>query len=83
MFDYFVMSYKVSDYTFMIVLMCWPKPIIYSDETHLVTGVMDAFVFLLAAIVRALASTFVGSTALKRPMRILTTLPWMPLCIEP
>ena len=28
MFDYLAMSYKVSDYTFMITLMCWPKPII-------------------------------------------------------
>ena len=38
----------------------------FGAETPLSAGVMSAFVFSMAAIVQALASTFVGSTALRK-----------------
>jgi len=38
-------------------------------ETHLGAEVMSAFVFLSANIAQALASTFIGSTALQKSPR--------------
>jgi len=55
-----------SDYTIVIALVCWCKPVIFGAETHLGGGVMGAFVFLSAAIAWALAWTFIGSTALSK-----------------
>ena len=60
---YLVMAYKDSDYTVMITVV---PTYVVGVETHLGIGVMSTFVFPQAAISRALASTFVGSTALRK-----------------
>jgi len=41
MFDYFGMSYKDSDYTIVIALVCWHKCMNFGAETHLGGGVMS------------------------------------------
>ena len=50
MLGYLAMSYKDSDYTLMINIVCWPKRINFGVETHLDGGVMSTFVFPLTTI---------------------------------
>ena len=44
------MSYKDSDHTIVIALVCWPKRMNFGAETHLGGGIMSAFAFLSTAI---------------------------------
>ena len=72
MFDYFGMSYKDSDYTIVIALVCCHKCMNFGAETHLGGGVMSTFVFLLTAIAQA---PHFDVHWQEGPTKILATLP--------
>ena len=60
------MSYKDTDYTIMITLVCWPKWMNSGAETHLAGGVMSAFVSHRPLLLECPTLTIIGSTALRK-----------------
>ena len=60
------MSYKDTDYTIMITLVCWPKWMNSGAETHLAGGVMSAFVSHRPPLLECPTLTIIGSTALRK-----------------
>lgn len=82
MFDYFSNVLQRFWLYHWIALMCWPKRINFSTEAHIHGEIISAFVFLLTAIARAPALTFIGTTVSGKYHKILTTLPWFPSCTD-
>jgi len=72
MFDYFGMSYKDSDYTIVITLVCWDKCMNFGAETRLGGGVMSTSVFPSTAIAQA---PHFDVHWQEGPTKILATLP--------
>jgi len=80
MFDYLAMAYKDSDYTIMIVVVCWPKCIFWCRNSPWGWSYQC---FSLPVGCHCLSTCFDFHwqyNSQERPMKILTTLLWMPLC---
>ena len=75
------MAYKDSDFTVVITVICWLKRN-FGAEGHLGSGVMRALWFFHRPLLLKCCFNFHCITALERPKRILTTLPWLLLHVS-
>jgi len=75
-------AYKDSDFTVVITIVCWPKHNSLVLKFTLVVELWELYCFSIDHHCSSVASTFIGITALERPKRILTTLPWLLLHVK-
>ena len=78
------MSYKDSDYTIVIALICWLESMHFCAETHLDDGDFSVFVFPSTTIARVPHLNILWKYSSQEGSQrfSLATLPWLPSCTD-